>query len=224
MMPNPENGCNDLQSIFVEHIYNVRRCGKACKWGLTAAISGAHTIGSAKLENSGYEGHWSDPKNSAIFNNNYYKAILGHGWGPNRAIDGNADKNNWKRVDVQMKKEPFEMMLNTDMCLAYQFNQKHIDCMKETNRNRRACAKFEKKGVFLNAKKDNCCAWTNQNVLFKRGIESEKHNNFCGLKNAKRGGDLRGACCVDEDKDSAGDCDSFRWPKGPAFNKIIVFA
>merc|ERR1711990_651688 len=48
MMPNPENGCNDLKSIFIDHIYNVKRCGKRCKWGLTAAISGAHTIGKAK--------------------------------------------------------------------------------------------------------------------------------------------------------------------------------
>jgi len=45
--------------------------------------------------------------------------MLDHGWGPNRDINGNENKNNWKRVDVQMKKEPFEMMLNTDMCLAY---------------------------------------------------------------------------------------------------------
>jgi len=119
MMPNPEKGCDDLKAIFFNHIYAIRGLGKRKRWGLTAAISGAHTIGSAKLNNSGYEGNWSDPKNSAIFNNNYYHAIVGHGWGVNRAINGNENKNNWKRVDVQMKKEPFEMMLNTDMCLAY---------------------------------------------------------------------------------------------------------
>ena len=125
MMPNPENGCNDLQNIFIDHIFNTRGCNKSCKWGLTAAISGAHTIGSAKLKNSGYEGHWSDPENSAIFNNNYFHALLGHGWGPNRNINDNPDKNNWKRIDIQKPDEPFEMMLNTDMCLAYQFNKLH---------------------------------------------------------------------------------------------------
>lgn len=63
LMPNPEKGCTDLNDIFIEHIFNVKDCNKHCKWGMTAAISGAHTIGSAKLKNSGYEGNWSDPKN-----------------------------------------------------------------------------------------------------------------------------------------------------------------
>jgi len=31
-------------------------------WKLTTAISGAHTLGSAKKTNSGYEGSWSDPE------------------------------------------------------------------------------------------------------------------------------------------------------------------
>jgi len=106
MMPNPENGCDDLEEIFVNHIYGVRGIGMRIKWGLTVAISGAHTIGSAKLHNSGYEGSWSDPKNSAIFNNNYMHAIVGHGWGVDRAINGNPDKNAWKRIDIMKKDEP----------------------------------------------------------------------------------------------------------------------
>ena len=28
-------------------------------WTFVAAISGAHTVGKASVENSGYEGHWS---------------------------------------------------------------------------------------------------------------------------------------------------------------------
>lgn len=46
-MPNPEKGCDDLKEIFVKHIYNVG-IGKRHRWGMTAALSGAHTIGSAK--------------------------------------------------------------------------------------------------------------------------------------------------------------------------------
>jgi len=96
--------------------------------------------------------------------------------------------------------------------------------MVKTNRNRRKCGKFEKKGGFLNAKTDNCCAWTTQDIGIKRNWINPMKNSFCGLKNANRGGDLRGACCVAEDKNSLGDCDSFRWPKGPAFNDIIRMA
>ena len=32
---------------------------------------------------------------------------------------------------------------------------------------------------------------------------------------------LRQSCCVDEMDDTIGDCDSFRWPKGPAMNLML---
>ena len=60
---------------------------------MTAAISGAHTLGSAKPHNSGYDGFWSDAKNSGIFNNDYYKSMLIKGWAPTLAVGGNPDKN-----------------------------------------------------------------------------------------------------------------------------------
>lgn len=66
-MPNPEKGCDDLQKIFIEHIYMKNKekkwVTKNEAWKMTAALSGAHTLGHAKLENSGYKGGWGDPKN-----------------------------------------------------------------------------------------------------------------------------------------------------------------
>lgn len=59
LMPDPEDGCDALDNIFVQHIF--KHTGHP--WSLTAAISGVHTLGSAKLENSGYEGFWSDTVN-----------------------------------------------------------------------------------------------------------------------------------------------------------------
>lgn len=59
------------------------------RWYLTAAISGAHTLGRAHIDNSGYVGWWSDPDNSGIFNNDYYKSILQKGWMPALKIGGN---------------------------------------------------------------------------------------------------------------------------------------
>lgn len=56
-MPNPEEGCEGLQGIFVDHIYK----DSGMPWTMTAAISGAHTVGSAKTANSGYDGIWSEP-------------------------------------------------------------------------------------------------------------------------------------------------------------------
>lgn len=88
---------------------------------MIVAISGAHTLGSAKIENSGYEGFWGDPKNQGIFNNDYYRNIYGHGWGVKRAVGGNPNKNQWKLIDRSPPEEVNrQMMLNTDMCLLYQ--------------------------------------------------------------------------------------------------------
>lgn len=183
LMPNPENGCDDLNSIFVNHIYNTG-VGKKHRWSLTAALSGAHTIGSAKPENSGYDGMWGDPMNQAIFNNDYFRNVMVHGWGPERAVGGNEGKNQWLLIDKSPDQEKArQMMLNTDMCLFYQDNRLHAECMDEEHggkiRNRKYCKKFEKKGTYLNAKKSTCCAWTQHAVLRKRGILKEEV--FCGL-------------------------------------------
>jgi hypothetical protein len=64
LMPDPEKGCDDVNSIFKEHMFKYRADGSnnpnKDKKRLTAAIMGAHTLGSAKLDNSGYEGQWSE--------------------------------------------------------------------------------------------------------------------------------------------------------------------
>jgi len=70
-MPDPENGCNGLRDLFYDNIFefhkerirNTERNGYEnleLAWVLTAAISGAHTLGKASPENSGYSGWWSD--------------------------------------------------------------------------------------------------------------------------------------------------------------------
>lgn len=56
---------------------------------------GAHTVGKASPENSGYDGHWSDSENVGLFNNDYYKSLLTKGWGPELAMYGNTAKNQW---------------------------------------------------------------------------------------------------------------------------------
>jgi hypothetical protein len=56
LMPDAENGCDGLSAIFIDHIYN-GQSGR--EWEFTAAISGAHTLGSASIDRSGYNGFWS---------------------------------------------------------------------------------------------------------------------------------------------------------------------
>ena len=128
-MPNPENGCEDLKQIFINQVFNIKR-GKRARWNMVAALSGAHTIGKANVENSGYSGMWGDSKNQQIFNNDYFRNIYAHGWGPDLAVNGNSDKNQWKLIDKSSQEDIDEqMMLNSDMCLFYQSNTKHAVCM-----------------------------------------------------------------------------------------------
>lgn len=85
---------------------------------------GAHTVGKASLENSGYDGHWSDSESQGYFNNDYYSSLLLKGWGPELAVDGNDGKNQWSIVDSTLDVNGHkEMMLNTDLCLLYSHTQ-----------------------------------------------------------------------------------------------------
>jgi len=119
-----------LKSIFIDHIFGKLR-NKRFRWKLTAAISGAHTIGQAHKNDSGFEGSWSDAENQGIFNNDYYKSLILKGWAP-KEMD--ADHHQWERVDLEGLTEasaaPTQMMLSSDMCLAYQHNPKHAECVK----------------------------------------------------------------------------------------------
>jgi hypothetical protein len=94
-MPNPEDGCTGLETIFVNHIYKAH----ASPWRMTAAVSGSHTLGSAKIENSGYLGFWSSSERQGQFTNDYYVSLLLKGWGTELAVDGNAAKNQWQNID-----------------------------------------------------------------------------------------------------------------------------
>lgn len=115
MMPDPENGLDDVTGIFFDHIFKYEKGDK--KKRFTAAILGAHTLGSAKKDNSGYKGAWSETPGS--FDNDYYKQMLTRGWGPLLAVEGNEERNQWKTVD---KGPEGGLMLNSDLALAYDNN------------------------------------------------------------------------------------------------------
>merc|ERR1719440_731488 len=102
----------DTQTVFVTHL--------ELTWRESAALMGVHSLGRAHLSNSGYHGWWSDPLNSRRFNNNYYVSILSKAWGP-RAVNSEGTKNQWDQIDsgIDVTSDANEMMLNTDMCLAY---------------------------------------------------------------------------------------------------------
>eukprot|EP00971_Amphidinium_carterae_P233970 4642761-Amphidinium_carterae.1 len=117
-----------------------------------------------------------------------------------------ANKNQWKRSDAGANRgstDGKEMMLNTDMCLAY---------TADDNGNRQ-----------LNAATTNCCAWTDEDNI-PRAIRDHLDGEFCGSTNIpNRAGDQRELCC-DGERDNDIDCGDFREPAGPAIDDVFDFA
>lgn len=91
------------------------------------------------------------------------------------------------------------------------------------------CRGLQKKGGFLNATTSHCCAWTNTRALYNTGVlRRGDTSDYCGTTITEPGtfGEARGQCCAQENATttSEGDCDSSKWPKGPAFGAVIDFA
>jgi len=177
LMPDPENGCDDVNDIFGVHMFKYQKNKE--KKRLTAAIMGAHTLGRARLENSGYNGTWSGEGSEGVFDNDYYKQMLTRGWGPDLSVGNNDGRNQWKTVDSG---PAGGLMLNSDLCLAYDNNIEHQKCMAEHNNNNRKCKKLQNKGKPINALHSHCCAWTHKGALFNKGVLDKKQGSgqLCG--------------------------------------------
>lgn len=178
----------------------------------SAALMGVHSLGRCRLENSGFDGWWSDPKNAATFNNNYYISLLLKGWAPVKTKKG---KMQWGRVGARTLFHP-ELMLNTDICLAYGDH-----------------AEF--------AEKQNCCAWIMPEALpggaaeklmnIQQAQEGGKSAKWCGFKFSPKEvanasfDKVKRWCC--EDGPLAGpeeDCGSPSKLQGFAAKHIVEFA
>lgn len=238
LMPNPEKGCDDNRDILNKHVFG----GMRWAWGATTTLMGVHTIGRAHPENSGYNGSWVMPNSTGTFNNDYYREMITQGWGAKKVGPG---KHQW---DIISKEKPDGlnqmMMLNTDMCLAYNDNKKSAECMRKIGFKRRrkgtGCNKFQKAGRdhFLNAANfvnKTCCAWF-QSKTMKPGAKRSVKNGaaiinegelFCGEPfDAKKKFNFvteKEQCCGSK-FDDLDDCDASAWPKGWGFNIIFKYA
>jgi len=110
-MPDAERGCDAVNDTLISNM--------GLTWKQSAALMGAHTLGGAFLQNSGYNGRWNTAQSSLKFDNDYYLSLILKGWAPETAIGGNLGKNQWARVDMGASDYQFghEIMLDTDMCL-----------------------------------------------------------------------------------------------------------
>mmetsp|Transcript_10700 Transcript_10700/g.24384 ORF Transcript_10700/g.24384 Transcript_10700/m.24384 type:complete len:447 (+) Transcript_10700:70-1410(+) len=193
-LPNPEHSCTAVEETFLSRM--------GLSWREATALMGVHTLGRARPENSGYDGWWSDAVNSRKFNNNYFASILGKGWIAERLSAG---KNQWKRADAGRDRgstDGKEMMLNTDMCLAF----------SEDRQGR----------TELRADTADCCTWTDPDNL-QTAIQSYLGGEYCGSTSVPgRVPEQRERCCNDDDRDI--DCGDFNEPRGSAFEDVREFA
>jgi len=174
-LPNPEGSCDEVKRVFIDNM--------GLSWEETAALSGAHTLGQAKLENSGYKGYWSGPSDRELFNNEYFVALAMRGWLPKKGVGGAADKNIWVRGDhASSDYSSFDhvpqMMLNTDVCLLWtnSFN-KTIKAGDQLG----CCAWLNKANDPLGAgQNDTACARAKENEDDSEGTEAESRGWCCG--------------------------------------------
>lgn len=208
LLPNPEGSCDEVETTFIKNL--------GLNKAETAALMGVHTLGRAHVNNSGYDGWWSDPVNSQLFNNDYYISMLAKGWNFDRNF-GPLRRNQWTRSDVGRGKGPGEkeMMLNTDLCLAFNHNGEH-----------------------LQAAKHDCCTWLDppDNSAGAPGIDArvlqQTGDMLCGVPahvNGRvfEGRPLRAKCCETSTSPNpfdTADCGSALHVTGFAGQEVMEFA
>ena len=178
-------------------------------WRYVSALMATHGLGGAKLENTGFDGFWSDAENHGKFSNSYFKQVLASGWVPERNVGGNAGKVQWQRGDTGKSDTHKQMMLDTDLCLPYannimcgardEFGVKIYDC-RWSNRTHLSA---------LN--NGDCCAFTRADRLYQKDVlTSNTEEYYCGVQgfNLSDFDFQRSKCCEHEPSTSYGDCDN----------------
>jgi hypothetical protein len=115
--------------------------GLGLEWDEATALMGVHTLGRASLENSPFDGPWSELPEQMRWNNNYYYSIIGKGWIPAEAKKEEGAEEGagarhfyWLRSDLggssrrninSTHQGGREMMLDTDMCLFWSLTNRH---------------------------------------------------------------------------------------------------
>jgi len=175
-LPNPAHSCAAVDDVFVQKM--------GLTWTLSAALMGVHTLGRAALENSGFDGWWTTPDRARRFGNGYFINMYAAGWCQEVNVNQCSDeaeaggechkKHQWKRCDVEHVElgQGHEMMLDSDLCLAY-LDQRGGDGS-------------------LQAGQDNCCAWVHSNVYVNAsispgdfdmsGVISMNDHRFCNVE------------------------------------------
>lgn len=110
-------GCSETEDVFI------RRMGMT--WENAVAIMGGHTLGHGNARNSGHQGTWSDSALAAtVFDKKYYEQIFMNNW----RRSGQGRSQDWRTSNAADDR----MLLNTDVCLAYDIDDGNACCTTGT--------------------------------------------------------------------------------------------
>ena len=117
-------GCSETEDVFI------RRMGMT--WENAVSLMGAHTLGHGNARNSGHQGTWSDSALSAtVFDKKYYEQIFMNNWSFSRR------SRDWRTSNSADDR----MMLNNDICLAYDIDGSNTCCTTGTSQCRQ-CPRY----------------------------------------------------------------------------------
>ena len=87
-------------------------------------------------------------------------------------------------------------MLNSDICLAYDYNIAWANCAAANPSNLTACNKYGSSISYLNAvNATNCCAFTDTSLLWTPGILSAGSSQ-CGATVTSNKNNVNSSCCA----------------------------
>jgi len=127
-LPIP-SGCEESEAVFLERM--------GLEWRDVVALMGAHTLGRGDRDFSGHHGRWSDSDQDAqVFDKQYYVDINDNAWRL-RNRGGPANGGPPQDWTTGRGNRNDRMMLNTDICLAFDIDRTTSDdipCCTRTNK------------------------------------------------------------------------------------------
>uniref|UniRef100_A0A7S1A9G7 Plant heme peroxidase family profile domain-containing protein n=1 Tax=Noctiluca scintillans TaxID=2966 RepID=A0A7S1A9G7_NOCSC len=155
-LPDPEGDCSDVERVLIGAM--------GLNWANVVAVLGLHTFGRADVQDSGYDGWWTEPTRSRELNNDYAISMVTHGWRAQVGVHDNPGRNQWEIAGefAPTTKQGHRMMLNTDLCLSYQEDDDGT--------------------TPLHAATSQCCAWVAPTLL---GEAVKQSGVYCGTPAAK---------------------------------------
>jgi len=121
-LPNPELGCKAAFKVFERVGFTQEEM---------VILMGAHTAGKSEQQFSGYHGRWV--KSFGEFDGSrFYKDILDVPWVQTNRMVGSNSKTQWMtpgNMNVDQDPDDITMMLNTDICLAFDFEGNANECV-----------------------------------------------------------------------------------------------